>query len=403
MVFVTRFGRCFTGISLRHRVVCNIGLCLKNFIVPVYPRYRVRLHLPNRIEIVIAVSVNKNFFIRLIFNITIRRGCPAEEFVACGSGEADIVIRSYGCGRILRVTAVYKGLRVVPEIIMIRNRHGLGLIGVDCRQRDVLCDGNLIARVDDLAFHFPSAEVFAVYRSKDTRTAAREVFLLVFGRFIRTFFFVCYGIAFTGRSKERIKCYRTVQRCVQIEQHTAFAGYNEPCGRCFAGFCLDMCNNRVKIIRLGDFLTIRNRECFRLAIRRSTQINCCVDLRRLPLSIERNARCRHRLAGEHERLAFAKLVIIPACKCVTRIYFTRVIWNIVCVSNTGFILKVLSIIRTAVVNECDVIRVTGVVELCIIVIISVPTPLCVKCFELKARNRVFIFIRNMVACTGTCI
>ena len=286
---------------------------------------------------------------------------------------------------------------------MIRNRLGLGLIGVDCRQRGVLCDGNLIARVDELAFHFPSAEVFAVYRSKDTRTAAREVFLLVFGRFIRTFFFVCYGIAFTGRSKERIKCYRTVQRCVQIKQHTAFAGYNEPCGRCFAGFFLDTCNDRVKIIRLGDFLTIRNRECFRLAIRRSTQINCCVNLRRLPFCVERNALCRHRLAGEIKRRAFAKLVIIPACKCVTRIYFTRAIWNIVCVSNTGFVLKVLSIILTAVVNECDVIRVTGVVELCIIVIISVPTPLCVKCFELKARNRVFIFISNMVACTGACI
>ena len=292
---------------------------------------------------VIAVSVDKNFGVRLIFNITIRRGCPAEEFVACGFGEADIVTRSYGCVRILRVTSVFKGPRAAPEIIMIRNRLGLGLIGVDCRQRGVLCDGNLIARVDELAvFHFPSAEVFAVYRSKDTRTAAREVFLLVFGRFIRTFFFVCYGIAFTGRSKERIKCYRTVQRCVQIEQHTAFAGYNEPCGRCFAGFCLNTCNDRVKIIGLGDFLTIRNRECFRLAIRRSTQINGCVDLRRLPLSIERNARCRHRLAGEHERLAFAKLVIIPACKYVILrihiVYLVRTLRFIVCASNAGFVL-----------------------------------------------------------------
>ena len=347
MVFVTRFGRCFTGISLRHRVVCNIGLCLKNFIVPVYPRYRVRLHLPNRIEIVIAVSVDKDWIACCVCNlIAVRRGCPAEELVACGSGEADIVIRSYGCGRVSRValTAIIIGTRVgaAPEIIMIRNRHGLGLIGVDCRQRGVLCDGNLIARVDELAFHFPSAEVFAVYRSKDTRTAAREVFLLVFGRFIRTFFFVCYGIAFTGRSKERIKCYRTVQRCVQIEQHTAFAGYNEPCGRCFAGFCLNTCNDRVKTFGLGDFLTIRNRECFRLAIRRSTQINCCVDLRRLPLSIERNARCRHRLAGEHERLAFAKLVIIPACKYVILrihiVYLVRTLRFIVCASNAGFVL-----------------------------------------------------------------
>ena len=347
MVFVTRFGRCFTGISLRHRVVCNIGLCLKNFIVPVYPRYRVRLHLPNRIEIVIAVSVDKNRVIRPIFNITIQRGCPAEEFVACGGGKIDLAKRFYGCGRVSRValTAIIIGTRVgaALEIIMIRNRLGLGLLGVDCRQRDVLCDGNLIARVDELAvFHFPSAEVFAVYRSKDTRTAAREVFLLVFGRFIRTFFFVCYGIAFTGRSKERIKCYRTVQRCVQIKQHTAFAGYNEPCGRCFAGFCLNTCNDRVKTFGLGDFLTIRNRECFRLAIRRSTQINCCVDLRRLPLSIERNARCRHRLAGEHERLAFAKLVIIPACKYVILrihiVYLVRTLRFIVCASNAGFVL-----------------------------------------------------------------
>ena len=394
MVFVTRFGRCFTGISLRHRVVCNIGLCLKNFIVPVYPCYRVRLHLPNRIEMVIAVSVDKDRSACCVCNlIAVRRGCPAEEFVACGFGEADIVIRSYGCGRVSRValTAIIIGTRVgaALEIIMIRNRLGLGLLGVDCRQRGVLCDGNLIARVDELAFHFPSAEVFAVYRSKDTRTAAREVFLLVFGRFIRTFFFVCYGIAFTGRSKERIKCYRTVQRCVQIEQHTAFAGYNEPCGRCFAGFCLNTCNDRVKTFGLGDFLTIRNRECFRLAIRRSTQINCCADLRRLPFCVERNALCRHRLAGEHERLAFAKLVIIPACKCVTRIYFTRVIWNIVCVSNAGFVLKVLSIIRTAVVNECDVIRVTGVVEPCTIIII--PNFLTYIFIKSKACDRILVF------------
>ena len=129
---------------------------------------------------VIAVSVNKNFGVRLIFNITIRRGCPAEEFVACGFGEADIVTRSYGCVRILRVTAVYKGPRAAPEIIMIRNRHGLGLIGVDCPQRDVLCDGNLIARVDELAFHFPSAEVFGIFRRKYAGGAAAYILLVIY-------------------------------------------------------------------------------------------------------------------------------------------------------------------------------------------------------------------------------
>ena len=180
MVFVTRFGRCFTGISLRHRVVCNIGLCLKNFIVPVYPRYRVRLHLPNRIEIVIAVSIDKNRVIRLIFNITIQRGCPAAELVACGGGKIDLAKRFYGCVRILRVTSVFKGLRAALEIIMILNRHGLGLIGVDCRQRDVLCDGNLISRVDELAFHFPSAEVFGIFRRKYAGGAAAYILLVIY-------------------------------------------------------------------------------------------------------------------------------------------------------------------------------------------------------------------------------
>ena len=293
---------------------------------------------------------------------------------------------------------------------MIRNRHGLGLIGVDCPQRDVLCDGNLIARVDERAFHFPSAEVFAVYRSKDTRTAAREVFLLVFGRFIRTFFFVCYGIAFTGRSKERIKCYRTVQRCVQIEQHTAFAGYNEPCGRCFAGFCLDMCNNRVKIIRLGDFLTIRNRECFRLAIRRSTQINCCVDLRRLPLCIERNVLCGHRLAVEDICRAFARLVIIPACKRKVCGYTGRFVRCVVGIGNTLLILAAnLSILRT-VIHENDIIGFTGIVEFSIVVfrlIFSLPKPTTIKpfvlCFEFlkfKSGYRILILIRYNKARAG---
>ena len=187
MVFIARFGRCFTGISLRHRVVCNIGFCLENCTVPVYPLYCVRLHLPNRIEVVLALSVDKDRIAYFVCNrIVVRRGCPAEEFVACGFGEADIVIRSYGCGRILRVTSVFKGQRAAPEIIMIRNRLGLGLNGVDCLQRGVLCDGDLIARVDELAvFHFPSAEVFGIFRRKYAGGAAAYI-LLVIRFYIRT-------------------------------------------------------------------------------------------------------------------------------------------------------------------------------------------------------------------------
>ena len=64
---------------------------------------------------------------------------------------------------------------------MIRNRLGLGFIGVDCRQRDVLCDGNLIARVDELVvFRFPSAEVFGIFRRKYAGGAAAYILLVIY-------------------------------------------------------------------------------------------------------------------------------------------------------------------------------------------------------------------------------
>ena len=385
MVFVTRFGRCFTGISLRHRVVCNIGLCLKNFIVPVYPCYRVRLHLPNRIEIVIAVSVDKDRSACCVFNRTaVPRGCPAEELVACGFGEADIVIRSYGCGRILRVTFVFKDLRAAPEIIMIRNLHGLGLIGVDCRQRGVLCDGNLIARVDELAvFRFPSAEVFGIFRRKYAGGAAAYILLV-----IRCYVFVlvlnvCDREAILCGGEERGNRNGAVKLGIYIEQR-AVVGIN-PSG----GLFREIFKQCLKLFGIRKLCAVQNFNRFKLSVRRGRQVNRSFNNRRLPFCVERNALCRHRLAGEHERVAFAKLVIIPACKCVTRIYFTRAIWSIVCVSNTGFILKVLSIIRTAVVNKCEVIRVTGVVEPCTIIIIpNFRTYIFIKS---KACDRILVF------------
>ena len=134
---------------------------------------------------VIAVSVDKDRSACCVFNlIAVRRGCPAEELVAYGGFEADIAKRFYDCVRILRVIIILKGSVIVVaificEIIMIRNRLGLGLIGVDCPQRGVLCDGNLIARVDELAFHFPSAEVFGIFRRKYAGGAAAYILLVI--------------------------------------------------------------------------------------------------------------------------------------------------------------------------------------------------------------------------------
>ena len=388
MVFVTRFGRCFTGISLRHRVVCNIGLCLKNFIVPVYPFYRVRLHLPNRIEIVIAVSVDKNFGVRLIFNITIRRGCPAEEFVACGSGEADIVTRSYCCGRILRVTrilrviAVYKGLRAAPEIIMIRNRLGLGLIGVDCRQRGVLCDGNLIARVDELVvFRFPSAEVFGIFRRKYAGGAAAYILLVI--RFYVLALNVCDREAILCGGEERGNRNGAVKLGIYIEQRAV--GIN-PSGWLFL---LELFKQCLKIFGIRKLCAVRNFNRYRFSVRRGTQINCCVDLRRLPLCVERNVLCGHRLAREIIRRASARLVIVPTCKRKVCGYTGRFFRFVVDIGNILLILAAnLSILRT-LIHEYDIIGVAGIVEFGIIVFAANrSTYICVKS---KTCNRILIF------------
>ena len=384
MVFVTRFGRCFTGISLRHRVVCNIGLCLKNFIVPVYPRYRVRLHLPNRIEMVIAVSVDKDRSACCVCNlIAVRRGCPAEEFVACGFGEADIVIRSYGCGRILRVTAVYKGLRAVPEIIMIRNRHGLGLNGVDCRQRGVLCDGNLIARVDELAvFRFPSAEVFGIFRRKYAGGAAAYILLV-----IRCYVFVlvlnvCDREAVLCGGEERGNRNGAVKLGIYIEQRAV--GIDPSGGR----FC-ELFKQRLKLLGFRKFFAVLNIDRSYFAVRRGRQVNRSFNNRRLPLCIKRNVLCGHRLAREIIRCACAKLVIIPTCKRKVCGYTGRFFRFVVDIGNILLILAAnLSILRT-LIHEYDIIGVAGIVEFGIIVFAANrSTYIFVKS---KTCNRILIF------------
>ena len=397
MVFVTRFGRCFTGISLRHRVVCNTGLCLKNFIVPVYPRYRVRLHLPNRIEIVIVVSIDKNFGVRLIFNITIRRGCPAEEFVACGGGEADIAKRFYGCVRILRVTSVFIGLRVVPEIIMIRNRHGLGLIGVDCRQRGVLCDGNLIARVDERAvFRFPSAEVFGIFRRKYAGGAAAYILLV-----IRCYIFVlalnvCDREAILCGGEERGNRNGAVKFGIYIEQRAVEIN---PSGGLFL---LELFKQFLKLFGIRKLCAVRNFNRFKLSVRRGRQVNRSFNNRRLPLCVERNALCRHRLAFEIIRCAFAILVIIPACKREVCGYTGRSCRGARHIGNILLILAAFGFFCLTAVNERDIIRFTGVVEFSVVVFRFIfprkdatnPFVIRFEFLEFKPSYRILIFVRN---------
>ena len=283
---------------------------------------------------------------------------------------------------------------------MILNRHGLGLIGVDCRQRGVLCDGDLIARVDErAAFRFPSTEVFGIFRRKYAGGAAAYILLVIrCNIYIRTLN-VCDREAILCGGEERGNRNGAVKIGIYIEQRAV--GIN-PSGGLF--FCEFLVKQLFKRFGIRKLCAVRNFNRFGSSVRRGRQVNLSFNNRRLPLCVERNALCRHRLAGEIIRRAIEILVIIPACKRKVCGYTVRSCQGGVChIGNILLILAAFGFFRFAAVNERDVIEVTGVVEFSVVVIISAPIPTCTKRFELKARYRILIFVRNCGTRTGTCI
>ena len=265
---------------------------------------------------------------------------------------------------------------------MIRNRHGLGLIGVDCRQRGVLCDGNLIARVDELAvFHFPSAEVFGIFRRKYAGGAAAYILLV-----IRCYVFVlvlnvCDREAILCGGEERGNRNGAVKLGIYIEQRAV--GINPSGGL----FLLELFKQCLKIFGIRKLCAVRNFNRYRFSVRRGTQINCCVDLRRLPLCIKRNVLCGHRLAGEIIRRASARLVIVPTCKRKVCGYTGRFFRFVVDIGNILLILAANLAILCTVIHENDIIGIAGIVESCVVVTTSILRTTTVR----KASNWILIF------------
>ena len=277
---------------------------------------------------------------------------------------------------------------------MIRNLHGLGLIGVDCPQRGVLCDGNLIARVDERAvFHFPSEEVFGIFRRKYAGGAAAYILLV-----IRCYVFVlvlnvCDREAILCGGEERGNRNGAVKLGIYIEQR-AVGGINPS-----RGLFRERFKQFLKLFGIRKLCAVRNFNRYRISVRRGRQVNRSFNNRRLPLCVERNALCRHR-AGEDIRRAFAKLVIIPACKREVCGYTVRSCQGGVChIGNILLILAAFSFFWIAAVNELDVIRVTGVVELCIIVGFSILSTVFIR----ETSNGILILFRHIIARTGACI
>ena len=271
---------------------------------------------------------------------------------------------------------------------MIRNRLGFGVFGVDCPQRDVLCDGNLIARVDELVvFRFPSAEVFGIFRRKYAGGAAAYILLV-----IRCYVFVlalniCDREAILCGGEERGNRNGAVKFGIYIEQRAV--GIN-PSG----GLFRELFKQCLKLFGIRKLCAVRNFNRFKLSVRRGRQVNRSFNNRRLPLCIERNVLCGHRLAGEVICRAFAKLVIIPACKRKVCGYTGRFVRCVVGIGNILLILAADFIILCTVIHENDTVGFTIIIELCTIVV-----PANTRAFtfiKLKACNCISVFFSNRV-------
>ena len=321
----------------------------------------------------------------------------------------DIAKRFYGCGRVSRValTAIIIGILfgAAIEVIIIRNRLGLGFIGVDCRQCGVLCDGNLIARVDERAvFHFPSEEVFGSFRRKYAGGAAAYILLVIrCNIYIRTLN-VCDREAILCGGEERRNRNGAVKIGIYIEQRAV--GIDPSGGR----FC-ELFKQRLKLLGFRKFFAVLNIDRSYFAVNGSRQVNRCRNNRRLPLCVERNALCRHRLVGEIIRRAIEILVIIPACKLEVCGYTGRSCRGVRHIGNILLILAAFGFFCLTAVNERDIIRFAGVVEFSVVVFRFIfpikdatkPFVIRFEFLEFKPSYRILIFIRNRITCAGGCI
>ena len=271
---------------------------------------------------------------------------------------------------------------------MIRNRLGLGLNGVDCLQRGVLCDGNLIARVDELAvFRFPSAEVFGIFRRKYAGGAAVYILLV-----IRCYVFVlalnvCDREAILCGGEERGNRNGAVKIGIYIEQRAV--GIN-PSG----GLFRELFKQCLKIFGIRKLCAVRNFNRYRISVRRGRQVNRSFNNRRLPLCIERNVLCRHRLAVEVIRRAFTKFIVIPTSKHEVCGYTGRFVRCVVGIGNILLILAANFAILCTVIHENDTVGFTIIIELCAIV-----GPTNTRAFtfiKLKACNCIPVFFSNRV-------
>ena len=237
-------------------------------------------------------------------------------------------------------------------------------------------------------FRFPSEEVFGRFRRKYAGGAAAYILLVIrCNIYIRTLN-VCDREAILCGGEERGNRNGAVKLGIYIEQR-AVGGINPS-----RGLFRERFKQFLKLFGIRKLCAVRNFNRYRISVRRGRQVNRSFNNRRLPLCIERNVLCGHRLAVEDICRASAKLVIIPACKRKVCGYTGRFCRVVVDIGNILLILAAnLAILRT-VIHENDIVGITIIIELCAIVWLT--NFRAFTFIKSKACNRISIFFGNRV-------
>ena len=359
---------------LRHRNLAVEGLtvvgygilhiCVRILIQIPHRIAQVRPLCPDRVQ-VCAVLGNKEGILSKVFCFAIRGSGPAGEGVAVSGGEADSCRRFHRC-EVITTEAIY-GVSLLTIMVNKSNPgRGLGVAGGEGHITGHLhgLAGFINFSVSILPIQEPQIAVDGIQYSG--RAAAlievvvRRAWQLAF-------------VAFLVGNREGIhrsgevgnQGYISIELGIRVEQllFCTIAVHGEPGAGLLPVIAVsDRFHQLLVAFRFLQGGAVGNAQLSAFAAHRHRQINGCSELGGLPLGIEGDVLGGHGLAFEYESIALADLVLIPAVKHVSLRHTVRPVGFIAHAAQRLLKLHGLRLFRSTVVDEDNVVAVTGVVE-----------------------------------------
>ena len=315
-------------------------------------------------------------------------GCgPADENVAVWGGEAQLCRRLYCCKGVGADVILSAGVLSAVVSQPDRGRH----LGVHGDEGHVAAHLHGLTGLIDLVVCFvPPVEEpqVAILRSQDRGVAAALIGVVVL-RARLVAFYVGNLEGFQRSGEVGHQNHRAIELGIRVEQRLcAVAVHGEPGAGRAAVLRSDLLHQRLISGCFHQRGTVGNAQRSAFAAHRHRQINGCSDLGGRPLGIEGDVLGGHGLAIELEGLALTGLVIIPTSKHVSRRHTVRPGGFIAYIAQGLLILQRQRSFRGAIVDEDNVVAVTGVVEFGVVIIAAKAGAFLIG----KTGNRISIFL-----------